>query len=164
MGFWQSTRGSGRTSCSLEERMESGSRRLSAPALAAGVLAVVTALAGCGSDGGSAGSSGKDESLTATPAAEATAAPPADAKVIGVTVTGDSVSPSGTRVTVKRNQPVVFEIDASAKGELHVHSTPAKAIEYPAGKSLVQITIDKPGVIEVEIEQLGKQVVQLEVE
>ena len=143
--------------------MESGSRRLLAPALAAALLAVVTTLAGCGGgDGGSSGPS-QDESLTATPAAQATAAPPADAKVIGVTVTGDSVSPSGTRVTVKRDQPVVFEIDASTKGELHVHSTPAKAIEYPAGKSWVQISIDKPGVIEVEIEQLGKQVVQLEV-
>ena len=143
--------------------MESGSRRRLAPAAAAGVLAVVTTLAGCGSGSGSGSTSSQDESLTATPAAQATAAPPADAKVIGVTVTGDSVSPSGTRVTVKPNQPVVFEIDASAKGELHVHSTPAKAIEYPAGKSLVQISIDKPGVIEVEIEQLGKQVVQLEV-
>jgi hypothetical protein len=140
--------------------MEPGSRRLFTAAVAGVLLAAMTTLAGCGGGGGSAS---KDESLTATPAAQATAAPPADAKVIGVTVTGDSVSPDGTRMSVKRNQPVVFEIDATSKGELHVHSTPAKAIEYPAGKSRVQIQIDKPGVIEVEIEQLGKQVVQLEV-
>jgi hypothetical protein len=143
--------------------MESRPRRLFTTALAAGLLAAVTTLAGCGGSNGGTTSPGADESLTATPAAQATAAPPADAKVIGVTVTGDSVSPSGTRVTVKPNQPVVFEIDATTEGELHVHSTPAKAIEYPAGKSRVQIAIDKPGVVEVEIEQLGKQVVQLEV-
>jgi hypothetical protein len=123
-----------------------------------------SALAGCGSSGGGTTKSpGTDESLSATPAAQATAAPPSDAKVIGVTVKGESVSPSGTRVAVKRNQPVVFEIDADTEGELHVHSTPAKAIEYPAGKSRVQISIDQPGVVEVEVEQLGKQVVQLEV-
>lgn len=143
--------------------MESGSRRLFTAALAAGLLVAVTTLAGCGSSDGGTAPAGKDETLTATPAAQATAAPPAGAEVIKVTVTGDTVSPDGTRVDVKRNQPVVFEIDASAEGELHVHSTPAKAIEYPAGKSRVQIQIDKPGVVEVEIEQLGKQVVQLEV-
>lgn len=141
--------------------MESVSRRRYAAAL----LTVLTlALAGCGSGGGTASKSpGSDESLSATPAAQATALPPADAKVIGVTVKGDSVSPSGTRVSVRRNQPVVFEIDAETGGELHVHSTPAKAIEYPAGKSRVQIAIDQPGVVEVEVEQIGKQVVQLEV-
>lgn len=143
--------------------MESGPRRPLTLALAACLLAAVTTLAGCGSsDGGGTATPGADESLTATPAARASA-PPTDAKVIGVTVTADSVSPDGTRVSVQRNQPVVFEIDATTEGELHVHSTPAKAIEYPAGKSRVEIRIDKPGVIEVEIEQLGKQVVQLEV-
>ena len=139
--------------------MESGSRRSFSAALAAGLLVAITTLAGCG---GGTTPTGQDQKVTATPAAQASA-PPAGAKVIGVNVTGDSVSPSGTRVTVERNQPVVFEIDATVEGELHVHSTPATAIEYPAGKSRAQIKIDKPGVVEVEIEQLGKQVVQLEV-
>jgi hypothetical protein len=143
--------------------MESGSRRPFSAALAAGLLVAMTVLAGCGGgNGGGTTPTGQDQTVTATPAAQA-GAPPADAKVIGVSVSGDSVSPSGTRVTVGRNQPVVFEIDATTEGELHVHSTPATAIEYPAGKSRAQIKIDKPGVVEVEIEQLGKQVVQLEV-
>lgn len=141
--------------------MESRSRRAQAAAALLTVLTVL--LAGCGGSGGTAKPRSADESLSATPAAQATGTPPADAKVIAVTVKGDTVSPSGTRVSVKRDQPVVFQIDADTDGELHVHSTPAKAIEYPAGKSVVQISIDQPGVIEVEIEQLGKQVVQLEV-
>ena len=140
--------------------MESRSRRAQAAAALLTVLVVL--LAGCGG-GSSAKPPSADESLSATPAAQATATPPADAKVIAVTVKGDTISPSGTRVSVKRDQPVVFQIDADTDGELHVHSTPAKAIEYPAGTSVVQISIDQPGVIEVEIEQLGKQVVQLEV-
>jgi hypothetical protein len=140
--------------------MESGSRRLSIPAL---VAAATFALAGCGSDGGGNAPGGHDEALTATPIAQVTQAPPKGAKVIGVTVTADSVSPSGSRVEVKRNQPIVFEIDATEPGELHVHSTPAKAIDYPAGKSQVQIEIDQPGVVDAEIEDTGDLVVQLEV-
>jgi hypothetical protein len=141
--------------------MKSGSRRLSAVALFA---AVALTLTGCGgSSGGSGKDAGSDESLSATPIAQVTAAPPQGAKVIGVTVTADSVSPSGAKVAVKTNQPIVFEIDAAEAGELHVHSSPAKAIEYPAGKSQVQISIDKPGVIEAEIEDTGDLVVQLEV-
>jgi hypothetical protein len=123
--------------------MKSGSRRLSVALVA--VLAL--ALTGCG--GGSDETkkdTGSDESVSATPIAQVTTAPPADAKVIGVTVTADSVSPSGATVQVKRNQPIVFEIDAAEAGELHVHSS-----------------LDKPGVIEAEIEDTGDLVVQLEV-
>jgi hypothetical protein len=132
--------------------------------VAAALISCVTfALAGCGSNsnGGTEAEAGDD--LSATPAAQATAAPPSDAKVIGITITADSVSPSGTRIEVKRNQPVVLEIDAAAAGELHVHSTPEMHIEFPAGKSKVQISIDKPGVVDVEDHSLDKLIVQLEV-
>jgi len=135
-------------------------RRLLAAALTA---ALAVALTGCGGGSKDAGDKSADVALTATPMAQVTATPPADAKVIAVTVGKDSVSPSGTQVQVKRNQPIVFQIDAVEAGELHVHSSPAKAIEFPAGKSQVQISIDKPGLIEAEIENLGKLVVQLEV-
>jgi hypothetical protein len=139
--------------------MDHAPRRLLVAALVAVLCVAVT---GCGGSS-DATPKGDDVALSATPMAQVTAAPPADAKVIGVTVGKDSVSPSGAKVDVKRNQPIVFEIDAAEAGELHVHSSPAKAIDYPAGKSQVQISIDKPGVVEAEIENLGKLVVQLEV-
>ncbi len=140
--------------------MKPGSRRLSVVALVAFAALVLT---GCGGSSGDKAGKGSDVEMSATPLAEVTGTPPADAKVINVTVGKDSVSPSGTQVEVKPGQPIVFMIDAAEAGELHVHSTPAKAIDYPAGKSQVQITIDQPGVIEAEIENLGKLVVQLEV-
>jgi hypothetical protein len=131
--------------------------------LGAATCAVTLAVAGCGGSSGGSPAKGADVELSATPTAQVTGAPPADAKVIQVTVGKDSVSPSGTQVDVKVNQPIVFQIDAAEAGELHVHSSPAKAIEFPAGKSQVQISIDKPGQVEAEIENLGKLVVQLEV-
>jgi hypothetical protein len=73
------------------------------------------------------------------------------------------VTPSGTKVEVKRNQPIVLEIDAVAAGEIHVHSTPEKHIEFPAGTSTVTLTIDQPGIVDVEDHGLDKLIVQLEV-
>jgi len=140
--------------------MEPTRRHWSAVVLA-GALAL--ALTGCGGSSGGPKGTGGDVALSATPTAQVTAPPPAGAKVIAVTVGKDSVSPSGEQVSVKRNQPIVFQIDAVEAGELHVHTSPAQAIDYPAGTSQVQISIDKPGLVEAEIENLGKLVVQLEV-
>ena len=138
--------------------MTFGSRRMYAAAL---VGALALAVAGCGNDSGRGSTDG--DSMSATPASQAPADPPADAKVIGVTIGAEAVSPHGDRVTVKRNQPVVLEIDAVAAGELHVHSSPEKEISFPAGKSHAQFTIDKPGVVDVEDHGLDKLIVQLEV-
>ena len=132
-------------------------RRLFVAAL---VGAFAIAVAGCGGSGGAAKAEAGDE-LTATPSA--TASPAADAKVIAVTITADSVTPSGAKVEVKRNQPIVLEINAVAAGEIHVHSTPEKHIEFPAGQSTVTLKIDQPGVVDVEDHLLDKLIVQLEV-
>jgi hypothetical protein len=48
-------------------------------------------------------------------------------------------------------------------GEIHVHSTPEKHIEFPAGHSEVTLKIDQPGVVDVEDHLLDKLIVQLEV-
>jgi len=134
-------------------------RRLLVAALS---VAVTLALAGCGSDSSGPKGEASDE-LSATPMAQVTGSPGADAKVIGVTITADSVSPNGVRIETRRNQPVVLEIDAVAAGELHVHSTPEKEIGFPAGKSMVKFTLDQPGVVDVEDHGLDKLIVQLEV-
>jgi hypothetical protein len=134
-------------------------RRLSAVALI-GALAFV--LGGCGGSG-SGGTGGAEAGQTLTALPSPTASPAADAKVIAVTITADSVTPSGTKVDVKRNQPIVLEIDAVAAGEIHVHSTPEKHIEFPAGTSTVTLTIDQPGIVDVEDHGLDKLIVQLEV-
>jgi hypothetical protein len=134
--------------------------RLLAVLGAAAALALALTACGGGSDSGPR--TEPDTELSATPQAQAPS-PGADAKVIDVKVEGKTVTPSGVKVEVKPGQPVVFRIQASEPGELHVHSSPAQAVQYPAGASQAQITISKPGVVEAEIEQLGTLVVQLEV-
>lgn len=120
-------------------------RRFLHPLLGA-VLAVL--LAGAALTGCSSGSSGGATGTNQT---------------IHVTFKGDSVTPNGDRVKVAMNKPVVFEINADKAGEIHVHSSPEQHIDYPAGKSTRKITIDKPGVVDVESHALDKTIVQLEV-
>jgi hypothetical protein len=129
----------------------------------AGALVAVIAFAVAGCGGSSDRTTGSDDtSIDATPMAQAST-PPSDAKVIKVTLKGGSVTPSGEKVEVKNGQPVVFQIDSDVAAELHVHSSPAQGIEFPAGQSQAQVTINQPGVVEAEIEETGTLVVQLEV-
>ena len=88
-----------------------------------------------------------------------------EAKVINVTFSGDTVTPNGERVDVAVGQKVQFVVKADAAGEIHVHSTPEKELEYNAGTTELTVgPFDKPGIIEVESHALDKTVVQLKIQ
>ena len=139
-----------------------------------GALVCVLALAaGCGDDGddgtatetpsASESTSQATESPTATETPSETAeAPEPEGTVIQVTFKGGEVTPAGDRVEAKAGEPITFEIDADAPGELHVHSTPDHEIEFEAGTSTHEIVIDQPGIVEVELHDPEIVVVQLE--
>ncbi|CUR56336.1 conserved exported hypothetical protein [metagenome] len=111
------------------------------------LIAVVAALALTSCGGEDDGSSGSD------------AAP----KTIEVTFDGDTVTPNGERVEVQTGQTIVLDITADEGGEIHVHSSPEQELEYDAGSSTVDFTIEQPGVVDVESHGLDKVIVQLEV-
>lgn len=83
---------------------------------------------------------------------------------IEITFEGDTVSPAGDRVDVAVNQKIELVVTADAPGEIHVHSTPEQELEYAEGTTTLPLTIDKPGVVDVESHDLDKVIVQLEVE
>jgi len=86
-------------------------------------------------------------------------------KVINVTFSGDTVTPNGERVDVAVGQKVQFVVKSDASGEIHVHSTPEKELEYSAGTTELTVgPFDKPGIIEVESHALEKTIVQLKVQ
>ncbi|MFL6109383.1 MAG: hypothetical protein ACJ72D_19845 [Marmoricola sp.] len=135
-------------------------RALAAGATTALVLAL--SLTACGSDSKKSGT-GPEADLSATPSAQVTTAPSADAKVIAIKLSGKTVTPNGDEVQVKANQPIVLQIDADAAGELHVHSSPEKHIEFPAGGSEITLQLAQPGTVDVEDHALDKLIVRLEV-
>jgi hypothetical protein len=117
--------------------------------LCAAVLAAIIALAfaGCGSDSGGNGTK-KDSGGTQT---------------VDITFKGDTVTPAGESVKVKAGDPLKLHITADKAGEIHVHSSPEQHIEYGAGTTDKTLTIDQPGVIDVESHTLDKLILQLQV-
>ena len=109
------------------------------------LLCALPLLAGCGDETGSTPASG-DDTMT-----------------IEITFSDGSVTPSGKRVEVDAGQPVELVVKADEPGELHVHSTPEEELEYGAGTTTLKLTLDQPGVVDVESHELDVVVVQLEV-
>jgi hypothetical protein len=85
-------------------------------------------------------------------------------QTIEITFSGESVTPNGERVQVDAGEEVELVVKADEPGSLHVHSNPEQELEYGAGTTNLTLTIDEPGVVEVEAHDLEVVVVQLEVE
>ena len=102
----------------------------------------LTACSGDGSSGGSGGGGGT---------------------TVQITIKGGKVTPNGDRVKAKVGEPITLKIDADTAGEIHVHSTPEQEIPFTQGYSTKQLTIEKPGIVDVDDHQLDTVIVQLEV-
>jgi hypothetical protein len=87
-----------------------------------------------------------------------------DPVTIEITFEGGTVEPSGERVEVAVDQPIELVVKADEGGEIHVHSKPEQEFEYSEGTTTLPLTIDKPGVVDVEAHDLDQVIVQLEVE
>lgn len=83
--------------------------------------------------------------------------------MVMVTVTGESVQPSGRKVDVAVGQPVELVVKSDVAGEIHVHSDPEQEIEFEPGTTSRTLTIERPGVVDVERHDPDSLVVQLEV-
>ena len=83
---------------------------------------------------------------------------------IEVTFEGGTVSPNGERVEVDAEDGVELVVQADEAGEIHVHSNPEQLLKYGAGTTTLPITLDQPGVIEVESHDLDQVIVQLQVQ
>ncbi|GAA3539934.1 cupredoxin domain-containing protein [Nocardioides daeguensis] len=83
--------------------------------------------------------------------------------VVDITVEDGAITPKGDRVKVSAGQPIDLVVTADTAGSLHVHSDPEQEFPYESGTQTFPITIDRPGVIEVESHDPAQIVVQLEV-
>lgn len=135
--------------------------------------AVVLGASGCGDDAEPTGpdessspSPSESESTTeATETATETASEPAtpEGQVIDITIADGKVDPSGERVDAKVGEELTLRITSDAADELHVHSTPEQVVPFGVGTTIVPLTLDRPGVVDVELHELEIVIVQLEV-
>jgi hypothetical protein len=123
------------------------------------VVALVPTAAGCSSDGSGTGSSSKPSSSSSG----SSSGPAQQGTAIDIVVKNGTVTPSGDRVKASVGAPITLHIDADTAGEIHVHSSPEQEIRFPSGTSTRRLTVDKPGIIDVEDHALEKVIVQLQV-
>jgi hypothetical protein len=130
--------------------------------VAAGALAATLGLTGCAAEAPDASPTDATTAPTsgATTSGGATAAP--TAQVVNVTIKDGKVTPNGETVEVKVGVPIEIKVTADSTGEIHVHSDPEHKLDYKVGVSTLDFTIDRPGRIEVEVEQTSTLVVNLD--
>ena len=87
----------------------------------------------------------------------------ASAETIEITITGDEISPLGERFEVEAGEPFPVSITADREGSMHVHSNPEQEWDFTDGTTELEVTIDQPGVVEVELHDPDVVVLQLEV-
>jgi hypothetical protein len=143
----------------LEEK--SVSRRVLSR-LAPLTLVLALGLSACG-DGGDDEPATTQASSTGESSGGTSSTADGDAVAVTVTREGDNFTPNGERVELEVGQTLDLTVTSDVAGEFHVHSTPEQEIAYDAGTSEHQITIDRPGVVEVESHEPASIVLQLEV-
>lgn len=105
------------------------------------------------------------EEPSATASDQTTTEPaPESEDAIEVTLEEGAYSPLGERVEVAVGEPVLISVTADAPGSLHVHSTPEQEITFEAGTSEHELTLDRPGVVEVESHEPAPALVILQLE
>ena len=132
------------------------------------LLSVLLGLSGCGTDEPAAKAETTEESSPSstpsspTPTPSASPSKPAGT-TIDITVSGDDISPEAKQVRVKAGEQITFRFDTDRAGELHVHSSPAKYVEFRSGTSQQSITLRQPGVVDVEEHESGQLLVRFQV-
>ena len=141
------------------------------PAVAAALAGALLTVGACsdGDDASSSTGSSSAGSSSASPTQSASPSKPPSKKreptgtTVDITVKDGKVTPNGERVKATVGEPVTLRIDADAPGEIHVHSTPEQELQFDKGSSTKKLTIDKPGIVDVEDHALEQVIVQLEV-
>lgn len=91
-----------------------------------------------------------------------TAPTPQEPVVVEISFSDGTVDPMGERVQVGVGQEIILAVTADEAGELHAHTTEELTLDYPAGESELTMTVDQPGVVDVESHDLDQVVVQLQ--
>lgn len=146
--------------------------------LAAVALLAAPVLAGCGSesstaaatnhaDHGSAMPSATSEASSSDTASATTSASPTDAQPEGTTirisVTDGKVTPPALVEEVGLGESVTLVVTSDVADEVHLHGYDAHADLVAGQEGTLTFTADIPGIFEVELEETGTLLVELEV-
>lgn len=132
--------------------------------VAGAIVGMTVLLASCATEGSSPTPSATDAGTSQESTASGSPTPPGMQTIVLMT-SGDTPEPSGEPVEVRAGEKFVLQITVGAalKGEIHVYSTPEQTFRYEGGTSSFVMSIDQPGLVDVEADDSGGVVVQLKV-
>lgn len=152
------------------------------PLVALAAVLLPFGLAGCGSSSddsaateatGAATSEATADSTTSTTATTATTAASAasttagstadSATVIEASVAGGKVTAAEDRFEVAKGTDVLIRVTADAEEPVHLHGYDIEADAAPGKPAEISFTADIPGVFEVELEDSGTLLFEIEV-
>ena len=134
-----------------------------------GLLAVGCLLGGCGGDDGGGGAAATtvatSTSGAATSSSEAASTTAGFSGVlVEAKVTGSNVQTASQRVRVDLGQKVRIQVEADRAEEVHVHGYDLKGDVAPGRPAIIEFTANVPGVFEVELEEAGLKLFELQVQ
>jgi hypothetical protein len=135
-------------------------------ALLASALTLALTPAGCGSDEPTPEPADPTSSSTPETPDETTdeSTEPSEPEVREIEIEFEGgQAPEVERVQLAVGETVELVVTSDQPGELHVHSDPEQTLAYDAGTTRLPLTIDRPGVVEVERHEPEALVLQLEV-
>jgi type IV secretory pathway TrbL component len=138
--------------------------------LVVGVLAVCCLLGGCGG-GDEGGGTAATTAATSTSSGGATSSTEAASTTAGFSgvvveakVTGNQVETASRRVRIDLGQKVRVHVEADRAEEVHVHGYDLKGDVAPGKPAVIDFTANVPGVFEVELEESGLKLFELQVQ
>ena len=137
--------------------------------LVVGVLAVCCLLGGCGGGdegGGTAATTAATSTSSggATSSTEAASTAGFSGVVVEAKVTGNQVETASRRVRIDLGQKVRVHVEADRAEEVHVHGYDLKGDVAPGKPAVIDFTANVPGVFEVELEESGLKLFELQVQ
>ena len=123
-------------------------------------------LAGCSNEAGSPTPSAPDAAAPVRLSdRSATGSPALGMQIVDLVISGDTMETIDEPVEVRAGEKFALQITAGAalEGEIHVHSTPEQTFKYEGGTSAFVMSIDQPGLVDVEADPSGGVIVQLKV-
>lgn len=86
-----------------------------------------------------------------------------DMVTVDLVITAGMAKTQGERVEVAAGQPVELVVKSDGEGEIHVHSDPEHHYTFEPGTTSFTFTVDRPGVVDVELHDPETLLAQLEV-
>src|SRR3954447_1622728 len=130
------------------------SRRLRSLTVVA-ALGLALGLTSCGSDEPTvpAESLSPSKAPAATESGASSPTPGDDAPAgpsLEVTIKGDKIDPLNKSLEVTVGQTLTLDVTSDRAGELHVHSSPEQELEFDAGRTRLEVTLNQAGQVDIE--------------